>query len=198
MDRRLHIRIRNDRHIVTMHYSVDGAHWIRYDRGMEVSGYHHNVAYEFLSLRPAIYAAGTGEVRFRNFTYRALRAQPRRDPRPWSQVIQERTIAVDQPGPHDGGGSTTAFPFFADVKDLPLVFRKRVLKPGSGIGHHEQLVDEIYYVLSGTGELTLDGVRHRVGSGTAILTRPGSSHSLRQTGRDNLVIIIAYPQEPAR
>ena len=31
-----------------------------------------NVAYEFLSLRPALYAAGTGEVRFRNFKYRAL------------------------------------------------------------------------------------------------------------------------------
>jgi xylan 1,4-beta-xylosidase len=70
--RRLFIRIRNDRHIVTMHYSVDGQTWRRYDRGMELSGYHHNVAYEFLSLRPALYAAGTGEVRFRNFTYRAL------------------------------------------------------------------------------------------------------------------------------
>lgn len=39
---------------------------------MEVSGYHHNVAYDFLSLRPALYAAGSGEVRFRNFRYRAL------------------------------------------------------------------------------------------------------------------------------
>lgn len=36
------------------------------DARMEVSGYHHNVAYDFLSLRPALYAAGTGEVRFRN------------------------------------------------------------------------------------------------------------------------------------
>jgi xylan 1,4-beta-xylosidase len=70
--RALHIRIRNDRHILTMHYSVDGSTWERYDRGMEVSGYHHNVAYEFLSLRPALYAAGQGEVRFRNFRYRAL------------------------------------------------------------------------------------------------------------------------------
>lgn len=198
VDRILHLRLRNDRHIVTIHYSVDGVHWIKYDRGMEVSGYHHNVGYDFLSLRPALYAAGTGEVRFRKFTYRALRSPvaPAGTQAAGSQVIQERTIAVDQPGPHDGGGSTTAFPFFADVKDLPLVFRKRLLKPGSGIGHHEQLVDEIYYVLSGTGELTLDGVRHRVGPGTAILTRQGSSHSLRQTGRDNLVIIIAYPQEP--
>ena len=68
----LHIRLRNDRHIVTMHYSVDGRTWERFDRGIEVSGYHHNVAYDFLSLRPAIYAAGSGEVRFRSFRYRAL------------------------------------------------------------------------------------------------------------------------------
>ena len=69
---RMHIRLRNDRHIVTMHYSADGQTWRKYDRGMELSGYHHNVAYEFLSLRPALYAAGTGEVRFRAFKYRAL------------------------------------------------------------------------------------------------------------------------------
>jgi beta-xylosidase/lysophospholipase L1-like esterase len=69
---RLHLRLRNDRHIMTIDYSVDGRTWTRYDRGMEVSGYHHNVGYDFLSLRPALYAAGTGEVRFRNFKYRAL------------------------------------------------------------------------------------------------------------------------------
>jgi hypothetical protein len=39
---------------------------------MEVSGYHHNVAYDFLSLRPALYAAGKGTARFRNFVYRGL------------------------------------------------------------------------------------------------------------------------------
>jgi xylan 1,4-beta-xylosidase len=69
---RLHLRLRNDRLIVTIDYSVDGRTWTRYDRGMEVSGYHHNVGYDFLSLRPALYAAGTGEVRFGNFKYRAL------------------------------------------------------------------------------------------------------------------------------
>jgi beta-xylosidase len=69
---RLWLRVRNDRHIVTIHYSTDGKSWERYDRGMEVSGYHHNVGYDFLSLRPALYAAGSGEVRFRNFKYQAL------------------------------------------------------------------------------------------------------------------------------
>ena len=52
--------------------SLDGQTWELYDRGLEVSGYHHNVGYDFLSLRPALYAAGAGEVRFRNFRYRAL------------------------------------------------------------------------------------------------------------------------------
>ena len=39
---------------------------------MEVSGYHHNVAGQFLALKPAIYAAGEGKVHFRDFSYRAL------------------------------------------------------------------------------------------------------------------------------
>jgi len=72
LGQRLWIRLRNDRHIVTLDYSGDGTTWERYDRAIEVSGYHHNVAYDFLSLRPALYASGSGEVRFRNFRYRAL------------------------------------------------------------------------------------------------------------------------------
>jgi len=72
LGRRVWLRLINDRHIVSLWYSADGTTWERFDTRMEVSGYHHNVAYDFLSLRPAIYAAGTGEVRFRNFTYRAL------------------------------------------------------------------------------------------------------------------------------
>jgi hypothetical protein len=39
---------------------------------MELSGYHHNTAYDFLSLRPALYAVGRGRVGFRDFRYRAL------------------------------------------------------------------------------------------------------------------------------
>ncbi|MBB6092125.1 beta-xylosidase [Povalibacter uvarum] len=70
--RRLHMRITNDRHIVTIHHSVDGKAWTKYGVQMEVSGYHHNVAGDFLSLRPAIYAAGKGEVAVRNVRYEAL------------------------------------------------------------------------------------------------------------------------------
>lgn len=71
--RALRLRLTNDHNILTIHTSTDkGASWQKFDVQMEVSGYHHNVAYDFLSLRPALYAAGTGEARFANFSYRAL------------------------------------------------------------------------------------------------------------------------------
>ena len=70
---KLRIRLTNDRNILTTHTSADdGRSWQKFDVQMEVSGYHHNVAYDFLSLRPALYSTGTGEARFTNFTYRAL------------------------------------------------------------------------------------------------------------------------------
>jgi beta-xylosidase len=69
---RLHLRLKNDRNILSIAYSADGEKWTRFGTVMEVSGYHHNVAGGFLSLRPALYAAGKGEVRFRDFRYRAL------------------------------------------------------------------------------------------------------------------------------
>ncbi len=69
---RVFMRIENDQHIVTIHTSPDGKAWRKFPVQMETSGYHHNVAYDFLSLRPGLYAAGEGEVRFRNFEYRAL------------------------------------------------------------------------------------------------------------------------------
>jgi xylan 1,4-beta-xylosidase len=72
IDRRIFIRFENDKHIVTFHTSPDGKAWTKFDTQMEVSGYHHNVAYDFLSLRPGLYASGNGKVRFRNFGYQAI------------------------------------------------------------------------------------------------------------------------------
>ncbi len=69
---RLRMRLRNQHHIVSFHLSQEGTKWQRFDRGMEVSGYHHNVRGGFLMLRPGLYAAGSGMARFRNFQYRAL------------------------------------------------------------------------------------------------------------------------------
>ena len=71
--RKMRIRIANKRHIIAIHTSGDGGKtWRRFDRGMEVSGYHHNVRGGFLMLRPGLYSAGRGEARFSNFKFEAL------------------------------------------------------------------------------------------------------------------------------
>jgi mannose-6-phosphate isomerase-like protein (cupin superfamily) len=107
-------------------------------------------------------------------------------------VEHDADVAVNEPGTHKGGGQTIGYSFFKKAPGLTLAFRKRALKPGSGIGYHEQHEDEIYYVLSGTGTMTIDGKSFEITPGTAVLTRPGSSHGLKQTGAEDLVIMINY------
>lgn len=72
LGRRVFLRLVNDRNIVSLYYSADGREWRRYDTRLDVSSYHHNTAYDFLSLRPALYVSGEGEARFRGLRYRAL------------------------------------------------------------------------------------------------------------------------------
>ncbi len=107
-------------------------------------------------------------------------------------IVHESEISRPQSAPHKGPGETTAHPFFEDVSDLGLVFRKRKMHPGSAIGYHLHDKDEIYYVISGQGELMMNGEKSSVGPGTAILTRPGDSHGLRQVGEEDLVLFIVY------
>ncbi|TDK33957.1 GDSL-type esterase/lipase family protein [Luteimonas terrae] len=109
-----------------------------------------------------------------------------------SVVVQERDIAIEQPGPHEGLGTTTAYPFFADATGFDLIFRKRAFHPGATIGDHVNDKDEIYYVLSGRGRLQLNDTVREVGPGDAILTRKGDRHALAQLGDEALVIFIVY------
>jgi len=118
-------------------------------------------------------------------------------PAPGGYIIEhDADVAKNEPGTHKGGGETIGYSFFAKVPNLKLIFRKRALHPGSGIGLHTQTEDEIYYVLSGRGTMTLDGKSVDITPGTAVLTRTGSSHSLTQVGSEDLVILLNYEVEP--
>ena len=107
-------------------------------------------------------------------------------------VQHDGDVARSERGPHDGPGQTVGYVFFDKTPNLHFSFRKRVLKPGAGIGYHEQHEDEVYYVISGRGVMTLDDKRYDVAPGAAILTRTGSSHGLTQSGTEDLVVIITY------
>jgi xylan 1,4-beta-xylosidase len=71
ISRRLRLRLQNSENVVTFFYQVPGEPWKK-ARSLEVSGYNHNVADSFLSLRPGFYASGTGRVEFKNLVYRAI------------------------------------------------------------------------------------------------------------------------------
>ena len=107
-------------------------------------------------------------------------------------VQRDAEIAKNEPGTHNGGGQTIGYSFFDKTPGMKFVFRKRALHPGAGVGPHEQKEDEVYYVLSGKGVMTVDDTPVEMTPGTAVLTRPGSSHSLRQVGTEDLVVLIAY------
>ena len=107
-------------------------------------------------------------------------------------VQRDPEIARNEPGTHNGGGQTTGYSFFDKTPGMKFVFRKRAFHPGSGVGVHEQHEDEVYYVLSGKGVMTVDDTPVDMKPGTAVLTRPGSSHALKQVGAEDLVVLIAY------
>ena len=117
--------------------------------------------------------------------------------KPGGYVLErDKDVAKNEPGTHNGGGETIGYSFFAKTPNLKLVFRKRAFKPGSAIGYHLQREDEIYYVLSGRGMMKSMGRNSRSALATRVLTRPGSSHGLKQIGKEDLVILINYEQAP--
>lgn len=69
--RSLWLRVVNRENIATFLDSADGRTW-RTVASVDVSGYHQNVADGFLNLRPALFAARSGSVRFSELAYRAL------------------------------------------------------------------------------------------------------------------------------
>lgn len=106
---------------------------------------------------------------------------------------EDSAVRKEEPGPHEGTGRTTAYRYFDDVTDARVIFRKRALHPGASIGMHVLTHDEVYYVASGRGELTVDDVTFDVGPDSATFMHEGADVGIRQVGSEDLVLIVAYP-----
>jgi len=100
---------------------------------------------------------------------------------------------VQETAPHQGVGNTTAYRYFDELKDAGLIFRKRALHPGAAHGLNVLKHDEVFYVLSGRGELEVDGSKLALEANTAVFMSMGAAIRLRQQGDEDLVVIIAYP-----
>lgn len=112
-------------------------------------------------------------------------------------VVDERDVVREEAPPHGAIGMSTAYRI-SDVVPQPrtMEFRKRVLHKGAAIGLHPIAHDEVYYVLSGEGEVTSDGVTRRLRPGMAAYLYDGAVVGIKQIGRKPLSLIISYPVEP--
>lgn len=115
-------------------------------------------------------------------------------PRPMV-VVNEDDVKVDEAPPHGAIGMSTAYRISDVAPFRAMEFRKRVLHPGAAIGQHVIAHDEVYYVLSGSGEVTSDGETALLRRGMAAYLYDGADVGIRQLGDESLALIIAYPIE---
>jgi mannose-6-phosphate isomerase-like protein (cupin superfamily) len=108
-------------------------------------------------------------------------------------VVDGETVKRDEPPPHGNIGMSTAYRLSDAVPGRAMEFRKRVLHRGAAIGAHRIDHDEVYYVLSGTGEAFSGDRKQAVRAGQAIYFFTGEMMGVRQTGDQPLALIISYP-----
>jgi mannose-6-phosphate isomerase-like protein (cupin superfamily) len=108
-------------------------------------------------------------------------------------VVDEKTIAKDEPPPHGAIGMSTVYPISAFAPGRMMEFRKRTLHKGAALGMHPIAHDEVYYVVSGSGDVTSDGVTKTMTAGMAAYLYNGANVGIVQKGEEPLTLIIAYP-----
>lgn len=66
-----------------------------------------------------------------------------------------------------------------------------ILPAGSSIGNHVHGNDEeIYIILSGIGEMYLDGATYPVRAGSITVNKPFNEHGLNNTGYDIMTLLV--------
>ncbi len=108
-------------------------------------------------------------------------------------MVDGETVKRDEPPPHGNIGMSTAYRLSDAGPGRAMEFRKRILHPGAAIGAHKLDHDEVYYVLSGTGEAFSGARTQAVRAGQAIYFFTGETLGIRQTGDQPLALIISYP-----
>ena len=116
---------------------------------------------------------------------------------PAAVIVAEAEVVRDEPPPHGAIGMSTAYRLSDKVPDRTMEFRRRVLHPGAAIGPHPIDHDEVYYVISGSGEVTSAGKTTPIGPGMAAYFYRGDEVGIRQLGSEPLNLIISYPGRDA-
>jgi mannose-6-phosphate isomerase-like protein (cupin superfamily) len=97
-----------------------------------------------------------------------------------------------------GAGTVTVRHYLKpeEIKARTRLCAELILPPGTSIGLHDHTdEDEIYLIQKGQGFMTDNGGEFPIAPGDAILTGQGASHSIKNTGADDLIVtavIIKY------
>jgi mannose-6-phosphate isomerase-like protein (cupin superfamily) len=68
---------------------------------------------------------------------------------------------------------------------------EEVLPPGAAVGRHYHLeTEEVYYILSGAGEMTVGKDTRQIGAGDAIFIPRNNTHTLRNTGAEPMKLLL--------
>jgi mannose-6-phosphate isomerase-like protein (cupin superfamily) len=67
------------------------------------------------------------------------------------------------------------------------------LGPGDWLGLHRHAPPEVYYVLAGTGIVSLEDEEVQVKAGTTVFIPGMAEHAVRQTGNEVLRLFYAFP-----
>lgn len=115
---------------------------------------------------------------------------------PPAVFVNEQDVKRAEPPPHAGQGMSTAYRISDAAPNRTMEFRKRVLHKGASIGLHVLGHDEVYYVVSGEGDVTSDTETRRLGPGAAAYLYKGANVGIAQAGAEDLVLIVSYPVTP--
>jgi len=94
---------------------------------------------------------------------------------------------------------------FSDVKmqKVPLFDSEKCfcdlycLRPGQDqrVHTHEES-EKIYIVLRGSGQFHIGGTERELAGGQAVIARPGEAHGVRNTGEQDLVLLVFMSPKP--
>jgi mannose-6-phosphate isomerase-like protein (cupin superfamily) len=99
-------------------------------------------------------------------------------------------------------GGASAMNLQRHLRKLPVTAEPWELPPGGSkerkVQPQSNPLEEIYLVLRGNVEMTVDGVTHQLRPGDAVIAIPQSSHNLRNPGDEpaELLVIWAGPGRP--
>jgi len=87
--------------------------------------------------------------------------------------------------------------FGADTTTSQLVLGRCVIEPGQQLAYHSHEATEVYHILTGRGELVLNGVVRSVHAGDSVFIPGRIPHGARSLGPEPLEFIYVYAADAA-